>query len=48
MSDDLLVYGTSNLRVVDTSIYPLVPGAHTQAVAFGTGEKAADIIKLAR
>jgi choline dehydrogenase-like flavoprotein len=48
VSDDLLVYGTSNLRVVDTSIYPLVPGAHTQAVAFGTGEKAADIIKLAR
>ena len=48
VSDDLLVYGTNNLRVVDTSIYPMVPGAHTQAVAFGTAEKAADIIKLAR
>lgn len=48
VSDDLIVYGTNNLRIVDTSIYPMVPGAHTQAVAFGTAEKAADLIKLAR
>lgn len=48
VSDELLVYGTHNLRIVDTSIYPMVPGAHTQAVAFGTAEKAADLIKLTR
>ncbi|RVX70691.1 hypothetical protein B0A52_05341 [Exophiala mesophila] len=45
VSDELIVYGTQNLRVVDTSILPIVPGAHTQAVAFGVAEKAADIIK---
>lgn len=48
VSDELIVYGTNNLRIVDTSIYPMVPGAHTQAVAFGTAEKAADLIKLTR
>lgn len=45
VSDELIVYGTHNLRVVDTSIFPMVPGAHTAAVAFGAAEKAADIIK---
>lgn len=45
---NLLVYGTTNLRVVDTSVYPLVPGAHLQAVAYAVAEKAADIIKAAR
>lgn len=42
---DLRVYGTSNLRVVDTGIYPMVPGSHLQAVAYGVAEKAADLIK---
>ena len=36
---DLLVYGTDNLRIVDTSIFPLVPGAHLQAVAYAVAEK---------
>lgn len=47
VDSDLFVYGTSNLRVVDTGIYPMVPGAHLQAVAFGVAEKAADMIKAA-
>ncbi|KIK64396.1 hypothetical protein GYMLUDRAFT_240943 [Collybiopsis luxurians FD-317 M1] len=40
----LRVYGTCNLRVADCSILPLEMACHTQSVAYGIGEKAAEII----
>ena len=42
---NLIVYGTANLRVVDTSVFPVIPGAHLQAVTYAVAERAADILK---
>lgn len=36
---ELRVYGTSGLRVVDCSVVPLIPGAHTMTTAYAIGEK---------
>ena len=36
---NLLVYGTNNLRIIDTSVFPLIPAAHLQAVAYAVAEK---------
>ncbi len=41
----LNVHGIDKLRVVDASIMPILPSAHTNAVVFMIGEKAADIVK---
>ncbi|KAL1840408.1 hypothetical protein VTJ49DRAFT_482 [Mycothermus thermophilus] len=44
VGNDLKVHGTRRLRVVDASIMPLVPAAHTSATVYAIGEKAAEII----
>jgi choline dehydrogenase-like flavoprotein len=41
----LRVYGTTNIRVADSSILPLLLSAHTQPAAYAIGEMAAAIIR---
>ncbi|PBK70912.1 alcohol oxidase [Armillaria solidipes] len=42
-----IVFGTSNVRVVDASVIPLLPGIHTQSIVYAIAEWAADILKSA-
>lgn len=42
----LIVYGTSNLRVVDASIFPIEPLGNLQGIVYAeVAEKAVDLIK---
>ncbi|EJD41732.1 alcohol oxidase [Auricularia subglabra TFB-10046 SS5] len=43
----LKVYGTSNIRVIDVSILPMVLGTHLMGTAYAVAEQGADIIKAA-
>ncbi|KAH8102926.1 GMC oxidoreductase [Cristinia sonorae] len=45
VDSNLLVYGTSNLRVIDASVIPLLLSANTQTVTYAIAEKGAAIIK---
>ncbi|KAJ8516435.1 hypothetical protein ONZ45_g6250 [Pleurotus djamor] len=42
---NLRVYGTSNLRIVDASVFPMLFAAHTQSTVYALAERAADLIK---
>jgi choline dehydrogenase len=47
VSPQLLVYGTTNLRIADASIIPMSVFPHTTLGLYGVAEKAADMILLA-
>jgi choline dehydrogenase len=38
------VYGTKNLRVVDSSIFPHIPGFFIVSAVYMVSEKASDVI----
>lgn len=45
VNERMLVYGTSNLRVVDASVVPIEPRGNIITLVYGIAEKGADIIK---
>lgn len=45
VNERLLAYGTRNLRIVDASIFPMIPRGNIQASVYAVAERAADIVK---
>ena len=43
----LVVYGTENIRVVDASVFPLIPRGNILSSVYAVAEKAAEIIRVA-
>lgn len=45
INNRLIVYGTTNVRVVDASIMPMIPRGNPQSTVYAVAERAADLIK---
>jgi len=45
VNSELIVYGTENVRVTDSSIMPTQLSAHLSSTVYGIAEKAAMLIK---
>ena len=44
----LIVHGTTNIRIVDASVFPLVPLGNIQPTVYAVAERAADMLKYGR
>jgi choline dehydrogenase-like flavoprotein len=45
VDENLKVYGVERLRVVDASVFPVIPDTHTVGATYMLAEKAAMMIK---
>jgi choline dehydrogenase-like flavoprotein len=45
VNERLIVYGTTNLRIVDASVMVIIPRGNTQSSVYAVAERGADIIK---
>ena len=46
VSIQMIVYGTTNLRVVDASVMPVISRSNLQSTVYAVAERAADLIKV--
>lgn len=45
VDEGLRVYGVKNLRIVDASVFPLIPQSNLQSLVYAVAERASDLIK---